>query len=100
MAWTIEDALDVIRTMQPKCMDAGYYIAMAGGVLNKGYSDNDLDLVAMPRTKFSEPVDLLECLGSILELSDFAGYVESAGIYAYIFKGRRIEIAIVAKGSF
>jgi hypothetical protein len=95
MAWSIEDALVLIRNIQPKCMELGYYIALAGGVLNKGYSDSDLDLVAIPRTKTSASVQLTDYLRNILEFSDFAGHVASAEIYAYTLNGKRIEIAIV-----
>jgi len=43
--WTIDEALEFIREHQSKCVELGYHIALAGGVLNKGYSNNDLDLI-------------------------------------------------------
>ena len=58
MWWNLNDALELIRNIQPDCMNSGYYIALAGGVLNGGGSINDLDLVAVPRAAASNPVDL------------------------------------------
>jgi len=68
-AWEIKEALEFIRTLQPITMAAGYYIALAGRVLNKGYSDNDLDLVAVPRTKKSIQDNLLSALVPYLKVS-------------------------------
>lgn len=48
--WTLDDAVTLIRSVQPAVMQAGYYMALAGGVLNKGTSLTDLDLVIVPRT--------------------------------------------------
>lgn len=48
--WALKDALVLIRDIQTEAMELGYYIALAGGVLNEGFSENDLDLVAVPRT--------------------------------------------------
>lgn len=50
VVWKLEEALSFIRSWQPIFMEAGFYLALAGGVLNKGFSTSDLDLVAMPRT--------------------------------------------------
>lgn len=46
--WTLSDALDVIRPLQFKALQYGYHLALGGGVLNKGESANDLDLIVMP----------------------------------------------------
>lgn len=46
--WTLGEAQGAIRDFQFKALQRGYHIALAGGVLNKGYSFNDLDLVALP----------------------------------------------------
>lgn len=62
--WTLEDALAVVRDLQFKALQCGYHLALAGGVLNKGYSHNDLDVIVMPldgkdqkRDKFLESVE-------------------------------------------
>lgn len=46
--WNRSSALSLIWRLQPKLMENGWFVALAGGVLNKGYSGHDLDLVAVP----------------------------------------------------
>ena len=61
-AWTLDAALEWVRERQPVMMRNGWYLALAGGVLNRGRSTNDLDLVAMPRRKTSN-MQFIELLG-------------------------------------
>lgn len=46
--WGLSEALDVIRPLQFKALQYGYHLALGGGVLNKGMSDNDLDIIVLP----------------------------------------------------
>lgn len=46
--WTLEDALDVIKILQPKLREINYHVTLGGGVLNNGSSPNDLDLYFLP----------------------------------------------------
>lgn len=46
--WTLDDALKVIREAQPIIKEFNYHLALAGSVLNNGFSNNDLDIVALP----------------------------------------------------
>lgn len=46
--WGLSDALEVIRPLQFKALQFGFHLALAGGVLNKGMSHNDLDIIVMP----------------------------------------------------
>jgi hypothetical protein len=46
--WTLEDALPLIRALQPDTKRYGYHLCLGGGVLNKGHSDKDLDLYFLP----------------------------------------------------
>lgn len=46
--WTLDEALTVIRDLQPRIKALGWHVALAGGVLNVGRSDKDLDLVFLP----------------------------------------------------
>lgn len=57
--WTLDSALSWIRERQPAVMAAGWYMALAGGVLNNGSSRKDLDLVLMPRTSNSRREQLI-----------------------------------------
>lgn len=46
--WTLDEAVKLIRNLQPKAHKLGYHLALAGGVLNNGTSDKDLDILAVP----------------------------------------------------
>jgi hypothetical protein len=46
--WTFDDALPLIRAVQPVVRRFGYHVCLGGGVLNKGASDHDLDLYFLP----------------------------------------------------
>lgn len=56
--WTLRSARKLITSLQSEMMLAGWYIALAGGVLNNGKSKHDLDLVLIPMS--SERQDLTE----------------------------------------
>lgn len=46
--WGIDDALLLIRRMQKEVRPLGYHLALGGGVLNKGYSNKDVDIYILP----------------------------------------------------
>lgn len=46
--WTLEDALVLIRALQPQCRQFSFHLALGGGVLNNGFSEKDLDLYFLP----------------------------------------------------
>ncbi len=46
--WTLEEALLLIRKVQPECKKFGYHLCLGGGVLNNGHSKKDLDLYFLP----------------------------------------------------
>lgn len=46
--WSLDDAITFARELQPNANAAGWFIALAGGVLNRGSSSHDLDIVAVP----------------------------------------------------
>jgi len=47
--WDLAQAVVYVRGLQEAAHAAGYNLLIGGGVLNNGYSFNDLDIVAMPR---------------------------------------------------
>ncbi len=49
--WGFKDAIGLIRAVQPLAHLAGYHLALAGGVLNKGESNHDLDIIVMPMNR-------------------------------------------------
>lgn len=48
--WTREEALRVVTWLEPKLAENGFHVALAGGVLTKGTSKKDLDLIVYPHT--------------------------------------------------
>lgn len=46
--WTLDETLTFIRQIQPDLQREGYAAALGGGVLNRGVSENDLDLIIYP----------------------------------------------------
>ena len=93
---SIDRALILIRDIQPSCMNSGYYIALAGGVLNNGYSKSDIDLVAMPMSDEKSTSDtLLQYLNRrFIYVSTCR--VRSATLVEYLTgEGFKLELAIV-----
>ena len=56
--WILEDALVLIRDIQPSIRGFQYHVVLGGGVLNKGWSGKDLDLYFLPFGDTGVPVDL------------------------------------------
>ena len=53
--WEIEEALALIRRIQPALKPLGYHVCLGGGVLNHGGSMKDLDLFFVPLTNDKAP---------------------------------------------
>ncbi len=68
MTWTLENALYLIREIQPNIKKCSYHVCLGGGVLNKGKSDKDLDLYFSPfsDTATANSSGLLEFLTMVL----------------------------------
>lgn len=107
--WTIEDALLLIRDIQPKIRPLQYHVVLGGGVLNKGWSGKDLDLYFLPFGDTGIPADLPQLkaylstrLGTPAPLGYSAvghAYPPDATYgenrYTYIVSNRRIDVFIV-----
>jgi hypothetical protein len=109
--WRIDDALMLVRKIQPKIRPFSYHVALGGGVLNKGESDEDLDLYFIP---FSEqgpdPLALRTYLISVLGTEYNLGgpsvrpadvnlvYPDEPtwvnGRFTYCGEGRRVDVFI------
>lgn len=57
MDWTLNDALALVRALQPKTRDFSYHLALGGGVLNTGKSKKDVDLYFLPLDNNGKPSD-------------------------------------------
>jgi hypothetical protein len=72
--WTLDDALVLVRGIQPQLHARRWHVALGGGVLNKGTSEKDLDLYFLPFDDGQESTVLLPHLetwwGKSTPLSD------------------------------
>ena len=46
--WTLDDALALVREIQPLTRDFNYHLVIGGSVVNNGESRKDLDLYFLP----------------------------------------------------
>lgn len=49
MTWDLESGLVFVRVLERELRVAGYHVGIVGGVLHRGASVNDLDVVVYPR---------------------------------------------------
>lgn len=46
--WTMDEAVRLIRVLEPMAAKRGFHIGLCGGVLQKGRSEKDVDLLLYP----------------------------------------------------
>lgn len=72
--WDLESALKFIQKIQPSAKVVGFHVCLGGGVLNKGESNNDLDLYFLPLEDESnhpddkrrtDPVNIMEIMNRV-----------------------------------
>ena len=65
--WTLDEALSLVRSLQPEIRQFGYHLCLGGGVLNAGHSRKDLDLyfLQMDGRWKPLPTDLIKWLVSV-----------------------------------
>lgn len=101
--WLLDDALFLVRKLQPDTRQFGYHLALGGGVLNAGLSFKDLDLYFLPLDDQTIPPDaenllswLFEQLGESKPLVDerynSAHYKHKR---KYSYAGSRIDVFIL-----
>jgi hypothetical protein len=94
--WTYETALVLIRALSKACLQAGYFVSVAGSVLIDGSSDNDLDLLIIPRTDVeTDPTTLLKLLSTTFtqQLSN-PRYLKGRTIFHVAYNGKPVDITI------
>ena len=87
--WKLEEALTLIRGLQPEVRKLGYRVCLGGEVLNKGESKNDLDLYFIsrdnPRQKVY-PDRLVRWLSKLWgSRTDIDSPADEKSIYDYAF---------------
>lgn len=104
--WKLGEALALIKSIQTRIKKLGFHVCLAGGVLNVGYSQKDLDLVFLPLWNDKQPpvepllTYLYIALGQPKEGEEetshkpnpFTPYRHQEGLYD---EGKRIDIFIV-----
>ena len=51
--WTLKGGAETVSRLQQGAIDAGYNLALAGSVVDQGFSNNDLDVFAVRRLELS-----------------------------------------------
>lgn len=69
--WTLDLGANLIRVIHPSAFQSGYNLYLGGGVLNKGFSWKDLDILAVRR-----PQILIPSMLSTLCILDTMGFKE------------------------
>lgn len=49
--WTLDMGVELVRDVEPHLADAGWHVALTGGVLYRGSSNHDLDFVVFPHQR-------------------------------------------------
>lgn len=101
-AWILDEALALVRFIQPMTRAFGYHLAIGGGVVNRGFSDKDLDLyfLAMEDSSALNPTGLLVLLDAFWGQREDIGngsYRKSHYKHKvkYAVDGRRIDVFVV-----
>lgn len=102
--WNLEDALVLIRELQPKLREIDYHIMLGGSILNTGTSDKDLDLFFAPLNGYEPNREnifnfLAERFGPLRSLRDVPDYgPDSFPHWSEMqmghYQGKRIDIFI------
>lgn len=100
--WTLEEGLQVIRNIDPYVRDFGHCCALTGGVLFKGVSDKDLDIIITPFENDPKVIynrnhqELMNCINRNLESIKYqkikANYIKELMYRFEIAQGKIIEI--------
>lgn len=104
--WTFASAHNLIQTIQPVLMEHGWFVALAGGVLNHGQSEHDLDLVAVPmKAQLANLEDLqlallkcgfalTHCVTQMREHWEAKGSPDTKYVEVYSIQGKRVDIIV------
>ncbi len=108
IGWLLEDGVSIVRSLQNVSRQFNYHVCLGGGVLNNGYSYNDLDLYFLPlNTEDDNDADglvtYLEKLWGPAEDLVSEEYLEGSMTYERKLKfvpkvkhpGKRIEVFVV-----
>ena len=95
VVWHLNDALFLVKDLQPTTRAFGYHLALGGGVLNRGFSTKDLDLYFLPMNNEDTPAN---STGMLTELVCHFGQDESIGGVDYDKDERCIKVKFANNG--
>lgn len=55
--WTLDEGLQYIRERQTEAFIHHYNLSLGGGILDRGFSDHDLDIIATPANGLTATMD-------------------------------------------
>lgn len=103
--WTLDEALELVRSLHLPLADIGWCCGIGGGVLIKGSSDKDLDLIFVPYCKTNHDIGVLNALLSSLDGWEryctvdvmhahwrSKGLEDTKHVEAWTFKGKRVDV--------
>lgn len=96
--WALEEVQNIFWDLERIAKREGYLIALYGGVLTKGFSEHDLDLIAVPYVE--QPHYLINELCAYFKAQVIDTYESYLGHYAMVLQteeGRIIDIQIRKK---
>jgi hypothetical protein len=98
--WTLEEGLEVVRLLQPGAAERGFNLSLGGGVLNKGTSLHDLDIVAAPAKDAKPDVNtFLLWLSEGLAIGKLRPWNSAMLVVTFMDdRGRKIDFFIVDAG--
>ena len=85
MMWELDQALSLTRVLNQLLNTKGWHVALAGGVLNKGSSEHDLDLVFYPHSTTN--VNLIKLRDALYALGWIRTHSSDLMINHWITKG-------------
>jgi hypothetical protein len=93
--WTLENAKAFVADLQSRVR--GYDLEIVGGVIRKGYSDKDVDIVLTKNAEFShadEAADAMQAMGAA-----FKGRIDKIPMEGwFLADGRRVDFFYAEKG--
>lgn len=102
--WTLDEAVTLVREIEPQLKDYGLHCGITGGVLFNGCSLKDVDLIIYPNksttTNYEALVDAtkhaLDLLGiKIVEKRNHCGYGDNKIVYMCTYNNRRVDVFIM-----
>lgn len=77
--WTLDNAVGIVRALQQDTRKFGFHLCLGGGVLNRGWSEKDVDLYFLPldnpqyTTSYDELIKWLESMwGQATKIGDYS----------------------------